>query len=209
MLNMRRCQGASGVFMGERGEHDAVVLAAGGNGAPAPSAYLLTVASETLLQRAVRMVKDTDPTRTLVVLGAHAEQLAQRVVHTSIVFDPTWEMGICSSLARAATALAGRPYPTLVTVANEPCLTTDHLRRLLTAYDGSCDMVSAYGDAMGPPALLRPGTMALSRTLPGNASFRRLWTGAHPGAIRRDALGRPLDTPDDVADAVAAGLLDP
>lgn len=206
---MRPGQGGSGTSMRQPEEHDAVVLAASGSGTLDKPSHLLTVGGETLLQRTVRMVRDTGPTRLLVVLGAQAEPLARLVARTTIVFDPTWESGTCSSLARAATALSGRPYPTLVTVANQPCLTPDHLHRLLGAYDGSCDMVSAYGDAMGPPALLRPATMAFSRTLPCDASFRRLWTGAHPGAIRRDALGRLLETREDIADAVAAGLIDP
>lgn len=199
---------AFGSRMRGRVEHDAVVLAAGGSMGLEKPRQLLTIAGETLLQRAVRLAKETNPKHLLVVLGAHAEQLAPLVVRTAIVFDPTWESGIGSSLARAAAALAGRPYPVLVTVFDQPCLTSDHLEKLLVAYDGSCDAVSAYGDALGPPALLRPETLALAAALPSGAAFRRLWTGAHPAAIRCDALGRALDTPADVADAGSAGLLD-
>jgi molybdenum cofactor cytidylyltransferase len=185
-----------------------VVLAAGGSASLGKPKQLLTIAGETLLQRTVRMVKATCPTRLLVVLGAHAEQLAPLVTGTTIVFNPTWEAGIASSLARAATALAGRAYPVLVTVVDQPCLAPDHLQKLFAAFDGSCDVVSAYGDALGPPALLRPATLALAGTLQGDAAFRRLWAGGHPAAVRRDALGRKLDTPEDVEDAIRAGLLD-
>lgn len=169
---------------------------------------LLTIAGETLLQRAVRLAKETGPTRLLVVLGSHAEQLAPLVARSTIVFDPTWESGLASSLARAASALAGKTNPVLVTVIDQPCLAADHLQKLMAAYDGSCDVVSAYGDDLGPPALLRAETFALSSKLQGGAALRRLWAGAHPAAIRRDALGRRLETADDVAEAVAAGLLD-
>jgi molybdenum cofactor cytidylyltransferase len=185
-----------------------VVLAAGGSTGLSDPVQLLTVDGETLLQRAVRLSKASCPNRLIVVLGAHAEQLAPLVTGTTIVFNPTWETGIASSLTRAATALAGRTYPVLVTVVDQPCLDPDHLQKLFAAFDGSCDVVSAYGDALGPPALLRPGTMALAGTLQGDAAFRRLWAGGHPAAVRRDALGRKLDTPEDVADAVRAGLLD-
>lgn len=185
-----------------------MVLAAGGSASLGKPRQLLTIAGETLLQRTVRMVKATCPTRLLVVLGAHAEQLAPLVTGTTIVFNPTWETGIASSLARAATALAGRAYPVLVTAVDQPCLAPDHLQKLFAAFDGSCDVVSAYGDALGPPALLRPATLAVAGTLQGDAAFRRLWAGGHPAAVRRDALGRKLDTPEDVADAIRAGLLD-
>lgn len=188
--------------------HDAVILAAQGNDRPDTPKQLLTVAGETLLQRAVRMAKATGPTHLMVVLGAHAERLAPLVTGTAILFDPTWEEGAASSLRRAATALSGRPYPLLVMVADQPCLTQEHLDKLLVAYDGSCDVVSAYGDALGPPALLRPRTLAQAGTLQSDAAFRRLWASGHPAAIRRDALARRLDTPEDVTDAVRAGLID-
>lgn len=194
--------------MRARGEHDAVVLAAGGSKRLGKPKQLLTIAGETLLQRTVRMAKATCPTRLLVVLGADAEMLAPLVTGSTIVFNPTWEEGLSSSLRRASAALAGRPYPVLVTVIDQPCLSQDHLDKLFVAYDGSCDVVTAYGDALGPPALIRPTTMAMAGTLQGDVGFRRLWTGAHPAAVRRDALGRELDTPEDVAEAVAAGLID-
>ena len=185
-----------------------MVLAAGGSARLGKPKQLLTIGGETLLQRTVRMAKASCPTRLIVVLGAHAEQLAPLVTGTSIVFNPTWETGISSSLARASAALAGRSYPVLVTVVDQPCLALDHLQKLFAAYDGSCDVVSAYGDVLGPPALLRAETLAIAGTLQGDAAFRRLWSGAHPAAVRRDALGRKLDTPEDVADAIHAGLLD-
>jgi molybdenum cofactor cytidylyltransferase len=184
------------------------VLAASGSAALETPRQLLTIAGETLLQRAVRMAKETGPTRLLVVLGTQAERFAPLVARSTIVFDPTWAAGMASSLARAAVALAGRSHPVLVTVIDQPCLTVDHLQKLLVAYDGSCDVVSAYGDDLGPPALLRPGTLAVAGSLPTSAAFRRLWVGAHPAAIRRDTLARNLDTPEDVATAVTAGLLD-
>jgi len=195
--------------MAVRCEHDAVVLAAGGSARLGRPKQLLTVGGETLLQRAVRLAKATGPTRIVVVLGAHADTLAPLVTGTPIVFNPTWDTGMASSLARAAAALAGRTYPVLVTLVDQPCLTQEHLQTLLVAYDGSRDVVSAYGDALGPPALLRPETLAAAGRLTGDTGFRRLWGVAHPAAIRRDALGRDLDTPDDVADAVQAGLIDP
>ena len=50
--------------------------------------------------------------------------------------------------------------------------------------------------------------MATAATLQGDTGFRRLWVGSHPAAVRKDALARDLDTPEDVAEAIAAGLID-
>jgi molybdenum cofactor cytidylyltransferase len=89
----------------------------------------------------------------------------------------------------------------------QPCLAMDHLQKLFAAYEGSCDVVAAYGDALGPPALLHPATFPLASTLQGDATFQPLWAEGHPAAVRRDALGRKIETPGDVTDAVRAGLL--
>ncbi|WP_448096738.1 nucleotidyltransferase family protein [Luteibacter yeojuensis] len=190
--------------------HDAVVLAAGGSRRLGRAKQLLTAGGEALVARVVRRVLATRPSRTLVILGAHEHAIAAVLepYEVELLSNPAWEAGIASSLHVAARALHGRDHPVLLTVVDQPALETHHFANLLAAHDGSTDTVSAYGDALGVPAVLRAWTLARAEGLTGDTGFRRLWSEATPRAVRADELADDLDNEADVARAIAAGQLD-
>ncbi|HVI54190.1 MAG TPA: nucleotidyltransferase family protein [Luteibacter sp.] len=189
--------------------HDALILAAGGSLRLGRPKQLLTVGGETLVARTARMVAATRPGKTVVVLGAHAERMCGQLAGAIAVFNPDWATGIASSLKVAADVLAGRAAPVLVVVVDQLALSEAHLWRLLTAHGGSRDTVTAYGDAMGVPAVLRAATLARAKALEGDTGFRALWHDATPEAVRDDAFADDLDTESDMARAIAIGALDP
>ncbi|WP_369927135.1 NTP transferase domain-containing protein [Xanthomonas sp. NCPPB 2632] len=190
------------------GRHDAVILAAGGSLRLGRPKQLLTRDGETLVGRISRLVASTRPGKTIAVVGAHAEHLCGRLNGALPVFNPHWATGMASSLHLAADALAGRDGPVLVVVVDQLALDEVHLERLLREHDGTQDTVTAYGDAAGVPAVLRATTLARAATLHGDRGFRALWAGHDVHRVRNEALAQDLDTEDDVARAVAAGLLD-
>jgi len=190
------------------GGHDAVILAAGGSVRLGRPKQLLTVSGETLIARASRIVAATRPGTTVAVLGAHAERMCGKLVGAVAVFNPDWATGMASSLRVAADALAGRTDPVLVVVIDQLALEEAHLLRLLAAHDGSRDTVTAYGDAMGVPAVLRAATLRRATTLEGDTGFRALWQDAMPQTVRADAFADDLDTETDLARAIAAGRID-
>jgi molybdenum cofactor cytidylyltransferase len=190
------------------GSHDAVILAAGGSLRLGRPKQLLTVAGETLVARASRVVAATQPGKTVAILGAHAERMCGQLAGAMAVFNPDWATGMASSLRVAADALAGRSHPVLVVVIDQLALDEAHLRRLLAAHDGSRDTVTAYGDAMGVPAVLRAATLMRATTLMGDMGFRALWQDTVPQTVRADAFAEDLDTDVDLANAVAAGRID-
>ncbi len=191
------------------GVHDAVILAAGGSLRLGRPKQLLSVAGETLLARASRFVAATRPGKTVAVLGSHAERMCGQLAGAMAVFNPDWATGMASSLQVAADALAGRTHPVLVVIVDQLALDEAHLWRLLAAHDGSRDTVTAYGDAMGIPAVLRAATLMRATALEGDMGFRALWQDTLPQTVRADAFADDLDTEVDLAHAVAAGRIDP
>lgn len=190
------------------GSHDAVILAAGGSQRLGRPKQLLTIDGETLIARTSRLVMATRPGKTVAILGAHCERMCGQVAGAMAVFNPDWPTGLASSLRAAADALAGRTAPVLIVVVDQLALDEAHLFRLLAAHDGSRDTVTAYGDAMGVPAVLRAATLMRAASLLGDAGFRTLWQDTLPGVVRNDAFAEDLDTAADLARAVAAGHID-
>jgi molybdenum cofactor cytidylyltransferase len=190
------------------GCHDAIILAAGGSLRLGRPKQLLTIAGETLIARTSRIVASTHPGKTIAILGAHAERMCGQLEGALAVFNPDWATGMASSLRVAADALAGRTDPVLVVVVDQLALDEGHLRQLLASHDGSRDTVTAYGDTRGVPAVLRATTLRRAVSLTGDSGFRALWHDETPYAVLAEAFADDLDTPADVARAVAAGRLD-
>jgi len=191
------------------GEHDAVILAAGGSRRLGRPKQLLTTGGETLLARTSRLVAATHPGKTVAIIGAHAELMCPQLGGVVKALNPDWESGMASSLKLAAEALAGRTAPVLVVVVDQLALDEAHLHRLLTLHDDQQDTVTGYGVAAGVPAVLRAVTLSRAARLQGDVGFRALWHDTAPRVVPCDALGDDLDTPEDVARAVAMGRLDP
>lgn len=190
--------------------HDAVILAAGGSRRLGRPKQLLTRDDETLVARVTRLVLATRPERTIVVVGAHGNEVAAALggFAVQIVVNELWPTGMASSLRMAAGALAGRERATLVTVIDQPALAARHLTALIEAHQDDRDTVTAYGDASGVPAILRASTLSRAMELEGDTGFRRLWSDTELRRVRADELGDDLDDETDLRRAMAAGLVD-
>ena len=190
--------------------HDAVILAAGGSRRLGRPKQLLTRDGETLVARVARLVLATTPQRTIVVVGAHGNEVTASLadLDVQVVANELWPTGMASSLRLAAREMAGRERPTLVTVVVQPALEARHLLALLAAHGDDRDTVSRYGDARGVPVVLRASTLSRGMELEGDAGFRDLWGDLAPRSVHADELGDDLDDEADLRRAVAAGWLD-
>jgi molybdenum cofactor cytidylyltransferase len=189
--------------------HDAVILAAGGSRRLGRPKQLLVRDGETLVARVTRLVLATRPEQTIVVVGAHANEVASALAafDVQIIINELWSTGIASSLHLAAGELAGRGRPTLVGIVDQPALEAWHLDALVAAHEDDRDTVSAYGDTLGIPAMLRASTLSRAMELRGDTGFRRLWGDSEPRSVRADELGDDLDDDTDLRRAIAAGLI--
>jgi molybdenum cofactor cytidylyltransferase len=197
-----------------RPRHAALVLAAGGSARLGTPKQLLRIRGETLVHRALRLADSTAPSSTFVVLGPVRDRIVTQLRDLSheVVFNPEWESGLSSSL-RAAAPLLAPHEAVLILGCDQPGLETSHLRTLLEGAAGATTHCAAALKAglPGIPAVV-PGEWFSGRDLEtGDIGFRSRLRGLPSSAIfTLDApeLHLDIDTPDDLRQARAAGLLD-
>jgi molybdenum cofactor cytidylyltransferase len=194
-------------------QHVAVVLAAGGSSRLGRPKQLLRRDGETCIHRAVRLVAATGPQRVIIVLGADHERLATEVAdipHT-LAINPEWRDGLAGSL-RAAAPHVPADHLALIVACDQPALEPRHLRALLSEANAAaaCSAATDIGGMLGIPAVV-PGGWFEALHACGDHGFRdRLRSLPPDSAFRLQApeLARDIDTPEDLREAIAAGLLD-
>lgn len=130
-----------------------VVLAAGESSRLGRPKQLVPFQGKPLLVRAVETALAVG--EAIVVLGAHegaiAPFLAGHPVRT--VHNPRWATGMGSSIA-AGVAAAGDADAVLLMLCDQPGLTADHLRALVSAWNAGHPLAcSTYDGARGVPAI--------------------------------------------------------
>lgn len=159
----------------------------------------------TLVERAGQAADEV-----LVVLGAHAAQLAPMLAHTraTVVINRAWEEGLASSIrvgiARLPVSCAG----VMLVLGDQARITAQDLRRLGAAWLGQRDSIVAarFGALTGAPAIFPRCVFPDLTELRGDVGARRV---IERHVSRVIALPMPnaafdLDTPEDLAALSAA-----
>ncbi|WP_426703089.1 nucleotidyltransferase family protein [Rhodanobacter sp. Col0626] len=136
-----------------------VVLAAGEGRRFGGIKQLAEVAGQPMVRRIACVALDSG-LPVFVVIGAHADRveaaLDQLAVH--IVRHPAWQAGMGSSLA-AGIRCVQQTMPTatavLLCLADQPLIDAATLKNMCIRHASAPEriLVSAYGDAVGPPTL--------------------------------------------------------
>ena len=113
----------------------AVVLAAGASVRLGEPKQLVTIAGETLLERAVRAAREAGCSPVVVVLGADAERIAEQcdLSDAVVVVNDAWSEGMASSIRVGVGALQDADGVVLMT-CDQPAVSAAHLRALLQAF---------------------------------------------------------------------------
>jgi molybdenum cofactor cytidylyltransferase len=193
--------------------HVAVLLAAGSSQRLGEPKQLLRREGVPLVRAMAQALADTQPRLLLVVLGAHARDIAATLdglPHRTLI-NPDFADGLSTSLQCAAGALRAIHAPVLVAVCDQPALQPLHLERLLAAAHASPVQCAAtvHGDRLGIPALVPGYVFQQAHALRGDRGLGA-WLSTAEGVARVEApeLAFDIDTPDHLARARAAGLLD-
>lgn len=168
---------------------------------------LIVHEGQPLVARAAAAARDAGADPVIVVLGAHAAEIAPALADladVNVVLNPAWESGLASSLVAGLRAAVQDDScdGVLATLADQPLIDAGVLRRLITAFQGGARLVaSGYQGVPGVPALFGREHVPELLTLTGDA-------GAGPWLRNRfsdltiiplDAASLDLDTPADAA----------
>jgi molybdenum cofactor cytidylyltransferase len=184
--------------------HAAIVLAAGASRRMGRPKQLIEIDGESLIRRVVLVALATAPTRTLIVVGAYADEVFAKVADLKVerVDCLGWDEGMAASLRTGIAALRETDGDgVLLLLCDQPGLDHAHLCGLCTTWRGdeSCAVASAYADTIGVPALLPRTWFADLRALRGDSGARELLRsrGSRVVAIKAPALARDIDLPGD------------
>lgn len=174
-----------------------VLAAGGGTRFGASPKQLSDLGGRPLLEWAVRAQCDVDEIgRVLVVLGGHAEAVAETVDfgRAQTVVCDDWETGQAASLRCGLRELAGVDK-VIVTLGDAPLVTPE----VISLFVGEPPLTRAvYGGRPGHPVVLGPREITALASLDGDRGARDLLRGGPVIEVGHLCSGRDVDTPEDL-----------
>ena len=172
-----------------------LVLAAGAARRFGGGKLLAVLDGRPLLEHALAAMEAAPVDRTVVVLGADADDVLARVkLHgAEPVVCEDWEEGQSASLRCGVEELAGAEAG-VVTLGDQPRLSPRAVERVIATRDSAAEAVRAtYGGAPGHPVLLERPLLARIHVLHGDTGARALLARARVKEIACDGLGSAAD----------------
>ena len=190
----------------------AIILAAGEAKRMGRSKQLLQHRGKTLLQNAIEQVL-TLGIPSLVVLGANSAKIGQSITdyHLMTVENKDWKEGIGSSIrcgVEAAMNLTDNPLGVIITLADQPGITSEHLTLLQENGLTSRKMVATkYGKTLGVPAFFPNRYFEYLTALSGDQGAKSLFMKQSDQVIEVAFEGAALDidTEQDWQDFIKGG----
>jgi CTP:molybdopterin cytidylyltransferase MocA len=185
-----------------------LVLAAGEATRFGSAKQLAALDGRPLLEHSVRAITTAPVGHVVVVLGAGAEEVIAGVdLHGA---EPhlceRWQEGQAASLACGLAELDDCEA-VVVTLGDQPRVSTDAIRRVITARgDGALAVRATYGGDPGHPVLLERELFGRMRNVTGDHGARNLLLSVPVREVPCDDLGggEDVDTPAEL-DALRAG----
>ncbi|PTY08763.1 hypothetical protein DB347_04105 [Opitutaceae bacterium EW11] len=182
-----------------------VVLAAGASSRMGKPKPLLPIEGQPLAVRAARASLEAKTDCVVFVLGCAADSVAPVLAPwpVSILRNDRWNDGIGSSIRCGIQALSQfQPLldGALITLCDQPGLTSAAIRRLIDAFSGPQGLVAArYLGAVGAPAIFGRDYFPELLSLPPDAGAQRVLKKHSDIMVPVDLpdLAVDLDTPDD------------
>jgi molybdenum cofactor cytidylyltransferase len=169
----------------------ALVLAAGAGTRFGGGKLLAELDGRPLLEHVLRAVSEAGLDRTVVVLGAEAGTILDRVeLHGAepVVCDH-WEDGLSASLSRGLDAVA-KADAALIVLGDQPRLRSEALRRILDARgEGLLAARATYGGAPGHPVVVERALFERLHRAAGDAGAREVLREAGAREVPCDDLG--------------------
>jgi len=187
----------------------AIILAAGASRRLGEPKQLVRVGGETLLDRTIRVVRESGVEDVFVVLGAHHKRIVSgaklNTVHSIVNRD--WEQGIGTSIQAGVHAVQEAcidARAAMLLVCDQPRLSSQHLRALIDAHASAREptiTASSYAGVAGIPAIFPAGQFAELLTLRVDSGAKLLLRNPKCALVEVPFAGGELDvdTPADLA----------
>lgn len=187
-----------------------VVLAAGGSGRMGRAKQLLPYLGRTLVEHAVRTALASGANEVVVVVGAEAAQIRERLrgLRVQIVENREWAEGMGGSISLGVGALGDSVERVVVALGDQPRVTPQHLRALGLA--GGAIVASSYDGLLGAPCAFAqsefPSLLALTGDQGARAILRR--DPERVEVVVFEDANVDIDTPEDIRFLVPPVLAD-
>jgi molybdenum cofactor cytidylyltransferase len=187
----------------------AIILAAGASSRLGQPKQLVEYRGEALLARAIRIALESGAVPVFNVLGANAELICASIPlgGSILVINDQWQEGMSTSIQaglRALDAASPASIGALLMTCDQPLLTADHLRTLISDFEAhSLPTIvgSFYGGSIGVPAIFPREVFSHLLALKGDKGARALLAQPPCRLVARDFPGGEvdIDTPDDLS----------
>lgn len=183
-----------------------LLLAAGAGRRMGGPKALLEFRGRLLVERGIELLRASGCRPVHVVLGASAEEVIARadLNNATVVRNDDWSTGLASSLRTGLTSLPDEVDAVVIALVDQPLVTPEAVRRLLSAYRvGATLAVATYDGQPRNPVLIARGHWAsVIESTTGDSGARDYlrdhWSDVEP--VPCDDVSSPtdLDTPADL-----------
>ena len=179
-----------------------LIPAAGASTRLGQSKQLVDYQGKPLLQHVIDVVSSINPSQIVVVTGADADAIRDRVRAPGVnwVHNARWQRGLGGSIALGARAVSPRSSGLMIMLCDQYRITADDLQKLVENWRANQDhIVAARAGGRCMPPLIFPSCMFNDlEKLAGEAGARSL-VAQHPEqvtAVPMENAAFDLDTPE-------------
>ena len=182
----------------------AVVLAAGDATRFGGTKQLAELSGQPMVAHAMKTAANVCGNRIMLVVGRESGSVAAACngVPGFVVVNDNHSNGIGTSIACAVNRLRSVADAILITLADQPLITADHLQALIDSWQGGGDEIVATGfsDTAGPPALFARDCFADLEQLNGDNGGRNLLSDSRfrLTTVDFEPAAVDIDTPEDL-----------
>lgn len=155
-----------------------------------------------ILQHVLEQAQQACPGKVLLVTGHEADAIEALASAQAdrIVRNPDYTLGMGTSIAAAASACSTDAI--VIALGDQPLVTADHYRALISAWNRAATSVvaTAYGETFGPPVLFGRGYLSALARLRGDNGAKRILAEHRDRVVTIDfpPAAVDIDTPEDL-----------
>lgn len=182
----------------------AVVLAAGGATRFGGTKQLAETHGRPMVSRATEVATEVCGEHTIVVVGHESAAVAGACegLPGFIVVNEDFTDGIGTSIAKAVNSIRHLADAVLITLADQPLVTKEHLEALIDSWSGASEEIiaTAFSTTNGPPVLFASGCFEDLAGFRGDNGGRHLFSDSRfrLETIDFEPASVDIDTPEDL-----------